>query len=124
MSEKLEKDVRELYEKVDLLTNALSATIKRVDKLIAVKEAAIKNKDGIPVGTEISAEVDEGEVVLVTEKTGYRVAQIAGQSIVDGRKFKSLSAAAEAVSGITRKSGWVFWRDFTTGKTLKEKYKG
>jgi hypothetical protein len=44
--------------------------------------------------------------------------------IVDGTKFKSLSAAAETMSGIKRKSGWIFWKDRDTGRTLKDQYKG
>lgn len=120
----LKKEVKELSDKIDVLGEVLSATINKVNSIADEKKPEIKNKDGIPVGTEISAEVDEGEIILTTERTGYRVAKVAGQEIVEGKKFKSLSAAAEAVSGISRKSGWIFWRDFTTGKTLKERYKG
>lgn len=84
----------------------------------------IKNKDGIPVGTKIEAEIEDKLVVLDTEKSGYRVNSVGGTSIVEGVKYASLSAAAEALSKIKRKSGWIFWHDSKTGKTLKEQYKG
>lgn len=114
-------DIEALSKKVEILT----AIVSELQDKFTDRMLSHKNKDGIPIGTEINAEVDEcGEVVLNTEQTGYRVKTIGGMDIVDGTKFKSLSAAAETMSGIKRKSGWVFWKDKNTGRTLKDQYKG
>lgn len=114
-------DIDALNKKVETLTTIVSELQEKFADMIP----SHRNKDGIPIGTEINAEVDEcGEVVLTTEQSGYRVKTIGGMDIVDGTKFKSLSAAAETMSGIKRKSGWVFWKDRDTGRTLKDQYKG
>ena len=115
------RGVEALNNKIDALTTIVNDLRDKIADMVP----SHRNKDGIPIGTEISAEVDEwGEIVLTTEQTGYRVTKMGELSIVDGTKFNSLSKAAEVVSGITRKSGWVFWKDRNTGRTLKDQYKG
>lgn len=114
-------EIKTLCDRIETLTAIVSELQERVANMVP----SHRNKDGIPIGTEITADVEEcGEVVLITEQSGYRVKKISGMDIVDGTKFKSLSAAAETMSGISRKSGWVFWKDRVTGRTLKDQYKG
>lgn len=107
----------------------LQAKIVRLETTVTALQAQIKdksqtNKHGLPVDLKIQAEVESvGTVWLQVTKTNYQVIQIGGQQIVEGKRFKSLSAAAEFFSGITRKSGWVYWRT-EEGRTLKDVYKG
>ncbi len=110
----MQKEIIELRKRVDILTDIVKDTMPQ----------DTKNKDGIPIGTEIFAEVDKiGTVVLETLPRAYLVKKIGKSEIEDGKRFSSLSASAEAFSQIKRKSGWVFWRD-KHGKTLKEVFKG
>jgi hypothetical protein len=72
------------------------------------------NRQGIPLGTCLIGTVrGTAPRVLTVTKDGYFVGKT---------QFASLSAAAEAVSGITRKSGWVFWK-LADGRTVKEAFK-
>lgn len=115
-------DIDKLHEKIDAIAAAVVELQMRLDDISAV--TVVKNKDGIPVGTKVEAEIEDKLVILDTEKNGYRVDSVGGTKIVNGVKYTSLSAAAEALSKIKRKSGWIFWHDSATGKTLKEQYKG
>ena len=115
-------EISELYEKIEAIAAVVADLQIQMSDMTAT--AAVKNKDGIPIGTKIEAEIEDKLIVLETEKNGYRVNSVGGTPIVKGVKYSSLSAAAEALSRIKRKSGWVFWRDSKTGKTLKEQYKG
>lgn len=82
------------------------------------------NKDGLPVGLRVQAEVDGiGEVTLKVDKRKYTVVNVGGTELTEGKKFNSLSQSAEFFSKIRRKSGWVYWR-LQDGRTLKEAYKG
>ena len=72
------------------------------------------NKDGIPhdlcfVGVDKTG----FPRVLTVKEDGYYVGDV---------KYGSLSAAAEDISGIIRKSGWVFWK-LADGRTVKEAFK-
>ena len=111
-----------LYKKIETLEAVVAALQAQLASITT--PTIIKNRDGIPVGIDIDAEINNELVVLETERTGYRVKAVGHNQITEGVKYTSLSAAAEALSGIKRKSGWVFWRDSNTGKTLKEQYKG
>lgn len=72
------------------------------------------NKDGLPYNMCLVAGDKHGFLrMLKVAKSGYKV---------DNTTYNSLSAAAEAVSGIVRKSGWVFWR-LPDGRTAKEAFK-
>lgn len=77
-------------------------------------EADDLNKHKLPVGMYCfgTSEKQVHPVVLRVEEEGYRVG---------AHVFGSLSAAAEAVSGV-RRSGWTFWRT-ADGRTLKEAFK-
>lgn len=82
------------------------------------------NKDGLPVGIRVQADVDGiGEITLKVDKRKYTVVNINGVELIEGKNFNSLSQSAEFFSKIKRKSGWVFWRT-NDGRTLKEAYKG
>jgi hypothetical protein len=72
------------------------------------------NKDGLPIGLicfGVSSKLPFPSFLEV-EEDGY----IVGTTLYD-----SLSAAAEAVSGV-RRSGWTFWK-LNNGTTLKEAFK-
>lgn len=116
----MSKDYEDLYKKME----AISAVVVDMQMRLDAMTPRNKNKDGIPIGTEVSAEIAGQLVVLEAEQNGYRVKTVGETPIASGIKYSSLSAAAEKLSGIKRKSGWVFWRDVATGKTLKEQYKG
>ncbi len=72
-----------------------------------------KNRDGIPIGISLLGQSKHGPRILSVTEDGY---------YVGSTQYQSLSAAAEDVSGIIRKSGWVFWK-LPNGKSLKEVYK-
>lgn len=69
-----------------------------------------KNKDGLEFGTTLLGYSKRGGMhVLDVCPDGY---------YIGARKFDSLSAAAEAASGM-RRSGWVYWT-YPDGRTVKE----
>ena len=72
------------------------------------------NKDGVPIGLICYGVTSKSTfpVFLQVEEDGY----VVGTTLYD-----SLSAAAEAVSGV-RRSGWTFWK-LNNGITLKEAFK-
>ncbi len=72
------------------------------------------NRDGIPVGMSLLGLTKWGARILTVAEDGYYIG-------LD--KYNSLSAAAEATSGIIRKSGWVFWK-LPDGRTAKQVFKG
>lgn len=68
------------------------------------------NKDGIPTGISLLGTSIRGGIhVLTVNPDGYYIGI---------KKFDSLSAAAEAVSGV-RRSGWTYWK-MADGRTIKE----
>ena len=108
-------EIKELQDRIE----QLEETIKVLNKA----KAQI-NKDALPIGLKIYAEVDNvGKVWLQTTRDNYKVIEINEQPLIKGARFKSLSAAAEFFSKIKRKSGWVYWRT-AEGRTLKDAYKG
>jgi len=72
------------------------------------------NKDGLPVGLMCYGVTSKYPfpIFLEVEEGGY---------LVGTTPYESLSAAAEAVSGV-RRSGWAFWK-LNDGTTLKEAFK-
>jgi hypothetical protein len=85
-------------------------TIDKCDKQIKTNDL---NKDGIEVGSSFIGESQNtGIFILTVRADGYYVGET---------PYASLSAAAEAVSGI-RRSGWTFWK-LTDGRTLKEAFR-
>ena len=74
---------------------------------------SMKNKDGIPIGISLIGLTPIGARILTVMEDGYYIGAL---------RYGSLSAAAEAASGIVRKSGWVFWK-LPNGQTIKEVFK-
>lgn len=72
------------------------------------------NKDGVPIGLMCHGTTSKSPFLQFLEVLGDGY-------IVGATKYESLSAAAEAVSGV-RRSGWIFWR-LNDGTTLKEAFK-
>jgi hypothetical protein len=71
------------------------------------------NKDGIPIGTILFGNSTRGgESALIVRESGYSVG---------GDFYETLSAAAEAVSGV-RRSGWTFWK-MPDGRNAKETFR-
>lgn len=70
------------------------------------------NKDGIPVGMSLLGQSARGGMhILTVDKTNYRIGKT---------PYDSLSAAAEASSGV-RRSGWTFWK-LPDGRSVKEAF--
>lgn len=116
-TDQLKKDILRLHGVIEGLERRLAMLEET-----PVKKEVI-NKDGIPVGMHIFSELDDlGVVELVVRQRNYQAFKIGQTKLAGGKKFNSLSAAAEAISGIKRKSGWQFWRD-ENGRTLKELFK-
>ncbi len=108
-------------ERVDLLEAMVSNLLQINAGLIKEKiesssnayESSL-NKQGIPIGTCLLGSARGGVPrVLSVSKDGY---------FIGDTQFNSLSSAAEAVSGVIRKSGWVFWK-LPDGRTAKEAFK-
>ena len=122
--EKLSSDIHNVQENIAHLTKTVDAMGKMIHMLRGesnTKEAvkavtnAVFNKDGLPLNTVYIGQTKkvEAPILLTVEADGsYKIGQMT---------YKSLSAAAEAVSGV-RRSGWTFWKTFE-GKTLKEAFK-
>lgn len=71
------------------------------------------NKDGLPNGIAL---------IGTSERNGIRILTVDGnQYRVGTAVYGSLSAAAEAVSGV-RRSGWTFWK-LPDGRNVKEAFK-
>ena len=99
--------------------NILEQQIEYMQKMIrSLKTKKITpsnlNKDGVPIGLECWGTTEKTPFLQImnVEIDGYRIGNF---------KYTSLSAAAEAVSGV-RRSGWTFWK-LPTGETLKKSYK-
>jgi hypothetical protein len=72
------------------------------------------NKDGIPYNLcFVGADKAGFPRILTVKEDGYYAGNV---------KYNSLSAAAEDVSGIVRKSGWVFWK-LPDGRSAKDAFK-
>ena len=74
---------------------------------------SVKNEDNIPIGISLIGLTPAGPRILSVMVDGY---------YIGGHKYGSLSAAAEAASGIVRKSGWVFWK-MPDGRKVKDVFK-
>lgn len=114
---------KEILEQIKNLGSKVDKLTLMVNKLQSKKQTI--NKDGLPLSSNIFADVEKvGKVILAVKRQGYKVKEINHSKIIEGKEFKSLSAAAEAFSNIKRKSGWIFWRDCESGRTLKNIHKG
>lgn len=105
-----------LQLQIDQLAMALNEICSRESKgrrnhYNEVIEADTTNSDGIELGMSLLGESRRGGMhVLTVAPDGYYIGT---------NRYKSLSAAAEAASGV-RRSGWTYWH-YPDGRTAKEK---
>jgi len=101
----------------NMIANIMAVNISSHNKPGARSSNAYENvptnKDKIPIGISMIGLTKFGPRILTVAEGGYYV----GTTM-----YSSLSAAAEAESGIIRKSGWVFWK-LADGRTAKEAFK-
>lgn len=114
----LEERVRVLQQQVEDLVkafhtvNSIRIKDKRQQEVYDNPYLTDANKDGIPIGMSLlGSSVKGGIHVLTVNADGYYIGIT---------KFDSLSAAAEAVSGV-RRSGWTYWK-LPDGRTVKETF--
>jgi hypothetical protein len=111
----LEERVTVLQRQVEELISAFHAvnSIRIKDKRQQERhDDPNANKDGIPIGISLlGTSVKGGTHVLTVNSDGYYIGIT---------KFDSLSAAAEAVSGV-RRSGWAYWK-MADGRSIKEAF--
>lgn len=87
----VEERLAELTERVNDLTRAFNATHSG---------SLQRKRSAIPYGTPLYGSCQNGNFVCTVLEDGFYVGNM---------KYPSLSAAAEAVSGV-RRSGWTFWK--------------
>jgi hypothetical protein len=114
----LEERVKALQRQVEDLVkafhtiNSIRIKDKRQQEVYDNPYLANANKDGIPIGLSLlGTSVKGGIHVLTINADGYYIGIT---------RFDSLSAAAEAVSGV-RRSGWTYWK-LPDGRTIKEAF--
>jgi len=90
-----------------------NTTVTKQDEHLNAYDGMPKNEDGIPLHISMIGTTKFGPRILYVGEDGYYIGHV---------KYSSLSAAAEAASGIVRKSGWVFWK-LPDGRTLREAFK-
>jgi len=95
------------------LTSKNTMTSDKPDKHLDAYNEMPKNKDGVPLYISLLGSSKYGPRILYVDDDGYYLGNVV---------YTSLSAAAEAASGITRKSGWVFWK-LPDGTPLKKVFK-
>jgi hypothetical protein len=101
----LEMQVRQLTEAINSMTNAITKKKYRN----AIRNI---NEDGIPIGISLVGESKRNGIQMMTVNSdGYYIGIV---------KYDSLSAAAQAASGV-RRSGWTYWK-LTDGRTVKEAF--
>lgn len=97
------------------MTKEILKTLKFIDHTPLKQPAKMLtglNKDGIPIGMPLFGESTKGGTShLTVHADRYRIGD---------KEYDSLSAAAEAVSGV-RRSGWTFWKT-PEGKSVKEEF--
>lgn len=113
--EALQKHVEELT-KVFNSINSIRVKDKRQQKAYDLNSLLFQqneaNKDGIPIGISLMGH---------SSKNGVHVLTVNADAYYIGvTKYDSLSAAAEAASGI-RRSGWTYWK-VLDGRTVKEAF--
>jgi len=113
----VEQRMNLLDERLTELTsafNAVNSAIVKDSRQQAEydKTGNYANKNGVPIGISLLGQSTRGGThVLSVKHDGYYIGTV---------KYDSLSAAAEASSGV-RRSGWTFWK-MTDGRSIKEAY--
>lgn len=107
----LQKQVEELIANFHLI-NSARIKDKRQQNVYDKLPTTEINKDGIPIGISlVGSSSKNGIHILTVNADGYYIGIT---------KFESLSAAAEAASGI-RRSGWTYWKT-SDNMTVKEAF--
>lgn len=113
----LEERILALEKRINGLTNAfnqvnmLRMKEKRAAESLRLDKTGL-NKDGIPINISlVGTSTKYGTRFLLVLEDGYALG---------GQRYDSLSAAAEAASGV-RRSGWTYWKT-VNDKTVKEEY--
>lgn len=88
-------------------------TIDKPDENLDAYNNTPRNKDGIPLYISLIGSTKFGPRILYVAEDGYYLGNV---------PYASLSAAAEAASGIIRKSGWIFWK-LPDGRSLKKAFR-
>jgi hypothetical protein len=85
------------------------------------------NKDGIPIGTNLHSAIKfpDGKVpvTITAYRKFYKLTEVGGTDITQGKEFNSLSSAAEFFSRVKRINGWNYWK-LKSGNTAKEEFRG
>jgi len=111
IDDKVESLVKQV-EELTRLIHSMSFSKNRPQYKDTNSEFYNANKDGIPVGISLlGSSVKNGIQVLTVNNDGYYIGIT---------KYDSLSAAAEASSGV-RRSGWVYWK-LPDGRTVKDAF--
>jgi len=102
--------------------NALEQRIAALEQRLAEMEARFRRANQEPRRTKSKTPQVPYDVLLVgiTRGIQYTLVRTPQGFRVGNTVYKSLSAAAEAVSGV-RRSGWTFWR-LPDGRTAKEAF--
>lgn len=95
------------------ITNKNAPTVEKPDNNLNAYVGMPRNRDGLPLNISLIGSTKFGPRILYVSEDGYYL----GNDL-----YASLSAAAEAASGIIRKSGWVFWK-LPDGKSIKDAFK-
>jgi len=105
----LEKQVEDILRIIMVLKARAQPTKSKTQ--IELEAPQGLNKDGIPIGLVCIGETEKKQfpICMTVKEKSYQVGM---------EEYQSLSAAAEAVSGV-RRSGWTFWK-LPDGRTLKE----
>lgn len=113
----LEQRIGVLEQRISQLTamfnevNMLRMKEKRAAASLKLDQTGV-NKDGIPINISLVGHSTKyGTKFLFVLEEGYSFC---------GQIYQSLSAAAEAASGV-RRSGWAYWRT-ANDRTVKEEY--
>jgi len=114
----LEEKVAALTKQVEELTkafhtvNSVRLKDKRQQEVYDSIPLQHANKDGVPIGLSLVGISMRGGIhVLTVNADGY---------YIGATRYDSLSAAAEAASGV-RRSGWTYWK-LPDGRTAKEAF--
>lgn len=109
--EALQKQVEDLVKAFHVVNSARIKDRRQQDVYDQIP-LVNANKDGIPIGLSLlGSSVKGGIHVLTINADGYYIGIT---------RFDSLSAAAEAVSGV-RRSGWTYWK-LPDGRSAKEAF--
>lgn len=113
----LEEQVMALRQQIEELTKAFhvinSVRVKDKRQQAVYGEFVTEiNKDGLPVGVSLLGQSARGGIhILTVTNDGYYIGVT---------RYGSLSAAAEASSGV-RRSGWTFWK-LPDGRPVKDAF--